>query len=100
VAENDEIIVGDMKIAESVLTKMVRESAAETMGVAQVRDVAVASGDEGITVEIGLTVGHSTVYPEVAAQVQKAVAQSIGQTTGVKVSEVNITVDRLDFAKE
>lgn len=99
-AENDEIIIGDMKVAENVVNKIVRESAASAVGVSQVREVAVEPKDNGLVVNVTLAVGYKTIYPEVAADVQKAVTTDINRMTGVKVDEVNVTVERLDFGKE
>ncbi len=99
-SENDEIVVGDMKIAENVVIKIVRESAASAAGVSQVRDVEVQPKEGALAVNLTLAVGSKTIYPEVAAEVQQTVKTDINRMTGVKVDEVNVTVDRLDFGKE
>lgn len=99
-SDTEEIVIGDLKIAGNVLTKMVRESAAAVNGVSTVKDVAVAPGENSINIDITAVVGYKTIYPEVAAEVQRVVHDDISRMTGVKVDEVNVMVDRLDFSKE
>jgi uncharacterized alkaline shock family protein YloU len=99
-SETEEIVVGDLKIAGNVLTKMVRESAGAVAGVSAVKDVAIAPGETSLNIDITLNVGYKTIYPDTAADVQRAVIDDISRMTGVKVDEVNVMVDRLDFSKE
>ncbi len=99
-SENDEIVVGDMKIAENVVVKIVRESATSATGVSQVREIEVLPKEGALAVNLTLSVGYKTIYPDVAAEVQKVVKTDINRMTGVKVDDVNVTVERLDFSKE
>lgn len=99
-SDTEEIIIGDLKIAKNVLTKMARESAAAVDGVSAVKDVVIAPAGGSLNVDVTVTVGSKTIYPEVAANIQLAVHGDIGRTTGVKVDKVNVMVDRLDFSKE
>ena len=98
--DSDEIVIGDLKIAESVVTRMIRESAAAIDGVAQVREANVVPKDGTLGVEVSLVVGYKTIFPDVAASVQTAITDDINRTTGIKVSEVNVMVERLDFSKD
>lgn len=99
-SETDEIMIGDLKIAGNVLNRMVSESAAAVSGVSSVKEVSVVPGESSLNIDIALVVGYKTIYPEVAAGVQRAVTDDISRMTGVKADEVNVMVDRLDFSKE
>lgn len=99
-SDTEEIIIGDLKIAGNVLTKMVRESAAVVSGVSSIKDVLVVPGENSLNIDVTVSVGYKTIYPEVAAEVQRVVIDDISRMTGVKVDEVNVMVDRLDFSKE
>ncbi len=96
-SESGEIIIGEMKVAENVLVKMIRESAAAVEGVSQIREVSVEPKENVLVADINIIVGHETVYPDVAQEVQKAVATDVNRMTGVNVAEVNVMVERLDF---
>lgn len=99
-SENDEIIIGEMKIAAGVLERMVKESAGGVAGVSHVKNIEITPKENSLAIGINLIVGHNTVYPEVGADVQKAVVEDIGRATSVKVDEVNVMIERLDFSKE
>ena len=99
-SENNEVVVGDFKISESVLNKMIRESAAAIEGVSSIKDVTVKPADEALSVELMLVMDHKMVYPEVGQNVQTAVAADVERMTGIKVAEVSVMVERLDFSRE
>jgi uncharacterized alkaline shock family protein YloU len=99
-ASNDEIVIGEMKIAANVLERMVRESAGGVPGVSQVKNIEITPKEKSLDVGINLAVDHNTVYPEVGADVQNAIIDDIARSTSVKVDEVNVMIERLDFSKE
>jgi uncharacterized alkaline shock family protein YloU len=98
--DSDEIVIGELKIAESVVVRMVRDSAGAVEGVSQIKETKVRPEDNALAIDLALSVGYKTVYPDVAEAVQAAVAHTISDTTGMAVSEVNVSIERLDFSKE
>lgn len=99
-ADSDEINIGEMQIAGNVLERMVKESASRVTGVSQVKDINVEPKEKTLVVEINLTVDYKSIYPEVAAEVQRTVIEDINRMTGVRADEVNVNIERLDFSKE
>ena len=93
----DEIMVGDIKIARSVLEKMVRESVSAVDGISGLKRADVEPEAEGLKIALHVNLHHKYVYPEVAAAVQKKVADDINRMTGIESFTVDVTVDKLDF---
>ncbi len=96
-ADDSEIIIGDFKIARSVLEKMVKESVDALPEVSQIRDVNVGTKDHDLVVDLNLSIKAKAVYPKTAKTVQEAVAKDINRMTSAEVIEVNVTIEKLDF---
>lgn len=96
-ADAEEIVIGDMKMARSVIERIVRESVAGVREVTHIRQVGVAAEDDGLRVDLRVVMRVRAVYPETGKSVQAAVAEDVNRMTGIAVREVNVVVDRLDF---
>lgn len=99
-AETEEIIIDDMRIARSVLEKIVRESVGKVEDVAQLKHVGVEGKNHGIAVTLNLALKYKSIYPDAAGLVQNMVEADVNKMTGVPVKEVNVTVEKLEFGKE
>ncbi|WP_448566009.1 Asp23/Gls24 family envelope stress response protein [Thermus sp.] len=55
---------------------------------------------EGLSVDLVLSVNYGVAIPELAKEVQKAVAEALFVATGEKVKAVNITVAQVEYRPE
>ena len=91
---------GNVMISEDVVAAIAEHALNEVEGAALLRDIKnwnkgikiLIAEDNSVSISMNITVtfGHSVV--EVAAAAQKAVAASVENRTGVKVSEVNVNI--------
>lgn len=96
----NELVIGELKIASGVLEKMVRESVMAVEGVSGLKKVVVAPEGKGLKIDLHATLHHTSVYPEVAEKVQQKVSGDVNGMTGIEDFVVNVYVDKLDFGKE
>lgn len=110
------VVKGRIKVADEVVEKVAALAALEVSGVADmggdlarafesVRDrIGIGSrrGNQGVSAEIvdrqvavdlTIVVEYGHVVMEVAAEVKSNVARSVSRMLGLRVSEVNVTVD-------
>ncbi len=66
----------------------------------RMKPVKVERSPEGLSVELVLSVDYGLSIPEVAREVQKAVAESLFLATGEKVRAVNLTVAQVVYRPE
>jgi uncharacterized alkaline shock family protein YloU len=82
---------GHSVISPEVLARYAADAAAEVQGVhTKQRRGARVSGSE---VEVHVVIDYGANIPEVAAEVQRRVAEYLGQMADVKPSAVNVVVD-------
>jgi uncharacterized alkaline shock family protein YloU len=82
---------GHSVISPEVLARYAADAAAEVQGVhTKQRRVARVTGSE---VEVHVVIDYGANIPEVAAEVQRRVAEYLGQMADVKPSAVNVVVD-------
>jgi uncharacterized alkaline shock family protein YloU len=85
---------GHSVISPEVLARYAADAAAEVQGVRtkQRRGARVA----GSEVEVHVVIDYGATIPEVAAEVQRRVAEYLGQMADVKPSAVNVVVDDVE----
>lgn len=66
----------------------------------RMKPVKVERSPEGLSVEVVLSVDYGVAVPEVAREVQKAVAEALYLATGEKVKAVNVTVAQVVYRPE
>jgi uncharacterized alkaline shock family protein YloU len=82
---------GHSVISPEVLARYAADAAAEVQGVhTKQRRGARVTGSE---VEVHVVIDYGANIPEVAAEVQRRVAEYLGQMADVKPSAVNVVVD-------
>jgi uncharacterized alkaline shock family protein YloU len=82
---------GHSVISPEVLARYAADAAAEVQGVhTKQRRGARMTGSE---VEVHVVIDYGANIPEVAAEVQRRVAEYLGQMADVKPSAVNVVVD-------
>jgi len=87
-------VPGVTRLAGSALV----DSIAEMIGNRRMSDRAIGVRAEGDSVKIDLKVNmlYGACVPEVAAQIQAAVADEVEKITGTQVTEVNVIVEELE----
>lgn len=66
----------------------------------RMKPVRVERSPEGLSVDLVVSVDYGMVIPELAQEVQKAVAEALYLATGEKVRAVNLTVAQVEYRKE
>jgi uncharacterized alkaline shock family protein YloU len=85
---------GHSVISPEVLARYAADAAAEVQGVrTKQRRGARVTGSE---VEVHVVIDYGANIPEVAAEVQRRVAEYLGQMADVKPSAVNVVVDDVE----
>jgi uncharacterized alkaline shock family protein YloU len=85
---------GHSVISPEVLARYAADAAAEVEGVrTKQRRGARVTGSE---VEVHVVIDYGANIPEVAAEVQRRVAEYLGQMADVKPSAVNVVVDDVE----
>lgn len=85
---------GHSVISPEVLARYAVDAAAEVQGVrTKQRRGARVTGSE---VEVHVVIDYGANIPEVAAEVQRRVAEYLGQMADVKPSAVNVVVDDVE----
>jgi uncharacterized alkaline shock family protein YloU len=85
---------GHSVISPEVLARYAADAAAEVQGVrTKQRRGARVTGSE---VEVHVVIDYGATIPEVAAEVQRRVAEYLGQMADVKPSAVNVVVDDVE----
>lgn len=59
------------------------------------KDISVTRTGSDVTVDVSVNVDYGKVVPEVAKEVQRAVAENIQVMTGLNVKAVNVTVQSI-----
>lgn len=111
---------GLIKIHEGVIATIVRKSACSVEGVSRItgnsfvdniaeivgskkmqdRSIVVSMGNNNVSVELAINVEYGIRLPEVAANVQSAVAAEIERLTGLAVSKVNVIVREMEEPRQ
>jgi uncharacterized alkaline shock family protein YloU len=82
---------GHSVISPEVLARYAADAAAEVQGVhTKQRRGARVTGSE---VEVHVVIDYGANIPEVAAEVQRRVAEYLGQMADVKPSTINVVID-------
>ena len=106
---------GDVHISEEVLEMLAGAAALEIEGVTGLaggkvseqiwgrkklsKGITILWESDQITIDISIQIRYGSIIPEVAKKVQEAVVASVEATSGLKVSEVNVRVGGVTFAK-
>ena len=106
---------GDVHISEEVLEMLAGAAALEVEGVTGLaggkvseqiwgrkklsKGITILWESDQITINISIQIRYGSIIPEVAKKVQEAVVASVEATSGLKVSEVNVRVGGVTFAK-
>ena len=64
------------------------------------KGVKVDTGEEEAVIDLSINVKYGYLIPDVSQKIQKAVRKAIEDMTGLKVAQINIYVQGLDFAEE
>lgn len=109
-------VPGDLVIHESAVSSIVRRVVAGIPGVSRLtgssfvdniaeivrsrkmqdRAISLRFADDSVAVEISIYVYSGAVIPEVAASLQKAVADTVFSLTGLRVTGVDVNVRGMD----
>ena len=109
--------LGSVSISEEVLTVIAAAAAVEVEGVSSLgsglssegattanlktltKGVRLEVDDERVTVDLSILVRYGYVVTDVAKAVQDAVFSAVENTSGLEVSQVNVTVVGVTFQK-
>lgn len=109
--------MGEINISEEVLAMIAAVAALDVEGVSALgsgvggdmsaaaarkslsRAVRLTVEEEEITVDIALLVSYGSAVPAVARTVQEAVVSAVENTSGLKVTRVNVSVTGVTFQK-
>ncbi len=107
-----------VKIANEVVATIAGIAAADIDGVASMsgnmvsgfsqmlgkktmtKGVKVEITDNDVVIDISIVVEYGKKIPEVAAAIQQAVAQAVGDMTGLNVTAVNVHITGVQFVEE
>ena len=102
--------IGNVKISEDVIYKIAINAALETEGVSKVtskkadnakeffegmkypKGLLYKNSEDGIILSICVSLKYGVVIPDVAAAVQKNVAEAITNMTGLNVAHIDVVV--------
>ncbi len=106
---------GDVHISEEVLEMLAGAAALEVEGVTGLaggkvteqiwgrkklsKGITILWESDQITINISIQIRYGSIIPEVAQKVQEGIIASVEATSGLKVSEVNVRVGGVTFAK-
>ena len=108
--------LGEISVTERSLCSIIRQSASAVPGVAKLtgsnlmenlaelvgsrkmkdRSIQLTVHDGLLSVDLALIITYGSNLPQVAARVQKTVAEAVHEFTGITVEKVNIVVRELD----
>ena len=112
---HEELNMGEVQIADEVVSIIAGLAATEVEGVASMagnitnelvgklgmknlsRGVKVAVSENEVTVELSLNMAYGYSIPKTSAKVQERVKSAIENMTGLSVSEVNIHIAGVDM---
>lgn len=109
--------LGIIRVSDRVVAVIARETALHVPGVyamddrfsrglsavisdAEAEGVRVSMKDGGVVIDLYIAVSHGGRVPALALQLQEAVKESVGDSTGLRVNAVNVNVERIVFDEE
>lgn len=109
--------LGTIRVSDRVVALIARETVLHVKGVyamddrfsrglsavisdAEAEGVRVSMKENGIVIDVYIAVSHGERVPAIALQLQEAVKESVGDSTGLKVNAVNVNVERIVFDEE
>ena len=109
--------LGTIRIADQVIAVIARETALHVEGVyamddrfshgisavisdAEAEGVRVSIKESEIIINLYIAVSHGDRIPAIALQLQEAVKESVGESTGLRVNAVNVNVERIVFSQD
>lgn len=116
--ESGQTVTGDFRVQDDVIASIASLAAAEVEGVAGLggglalglgevlgarqsgRGVRVEIGTREAAVDVYLQVDYGVRIPVVAQRVQEGVKRAVESMTGLRVVEVNVHVQGVDFTSE
>lgn len=118
VLDNNDLHIGQIKMADEVVATIAGIAAMEVPGVAAMsggivdgiaevlrkknltKGIKVEVGEKEAAIDINIIIEYGTKIPEVASKIQDSVAKAVESMTGLKVVEVNINVLGVHFKEE
>jgi len=104
--------IGELKISEDVIAKIVSVAVNETEGVAGLiskgiintkknitKGIKVEEKEGNVNIDISVTLKYGVRIQDVGAAIQENVVKAVESMTGVKVSTVNVNVQGISFEK-
>ena len=109
--------LGTVRVSDQVIAVIAREAALHVKGIygmddrfshgisavisdAEAEGVRVSIRDNGIVIDLYVAAWHGERLPAIALQLQEAVKESVGDSTGLRVNAVNVNVERIVFGEE
>ena len=107
--------LGTVRVSDQVIAVIAREAALHVKGIygmddrfshgisavisdAEAEGVRVSIRENGIVIYVAAW--HGERLPAIALQLQEAVKESVGDSTGLRVNAVNVNVERIVFGEE
>ena len=98
--------LGTVRVSDQVIAVIAREAALHVKGIYGMDDrfshgiSAVISDAEAEGVRVSIRENGIVILPAIALQLQEAVKESVGDSTGLRVNAVNVNVERIVFGEE
>ena len=107
--------LGTVRVSDQVIAVIAREAALHVKGIYGMDDrfshgisavisdaegVRVSIRENGIVIDLYVAAWHGERLPAIALQLQEAVKESVGDSTGLRVNAVNVNVERIVFGEE
>lgn len=109
--------LGTVRVSDQVIAVIAREAALHVKGIygmddrfshgisavisdAEAEGVRVSIRENGIVIDLYVAAWHGERLPAIALQLQEAVKESVGDSTGLRVNAVNVNVERIVFGEE
>ena len=109
--------LGTVRVSDQVIAVIAREVALHVKGIygmddrfshgisavisdAEAEGVRVSIRENGIVIDVYVAAWHGERLAAIALQLQEAVKESVGDSTGLRVNAVNVNVERIVFGEE
>ncbi len=95
---------GGIKIPDSTIISCAAGAALETKGVAELagsrRGIRFARIEEGIIIDVFVSVYYGSSIPEVSWNMQKNIKNKVERISGERVAAINVNVQRVKFSQD
>lgn len=95
VVENE---LGQVRIALTAIANLVEKVVAEFQGVREIK-AGITSGEEGIIINVSMTVSPEIRIPEISKEIQTRVREKVLEVTGTSADDIRVSVENIATGK-